>query len=103
MNNKSEMKCIALLCLRAHNLTVESERSYSRSDIICRCCNMMVDGRRAVEDEMHFILECPLHSEDRKLIFDQLKIDRESYSQNFCMRALMNPDSFEGWKLLSTY
>ncbi len=30
---------------------------------------MVVDGRRVVEDEMHFMLECPLYYEDRKSLF----------------------------------
>ena len=78
MNNKADITCIARLRLRAHNLNVEAERNLSRSNRIYRCCNMMIDGRRAVEDEMHFILEFPLYSEGRKLIFNQIKINPES-------------------------
>lgn len=103
MNNKADITCIARLRLRAHNLNVEAERSLSRSNRICRCCNMMIDGRRVVEDEMHFMLECPLYSEDRKLVFDKLKINPELLNKNSCMRALMNPDSFEGWKFLTKF
>ena len=66
LNNKDDVKCIARLRFRAHNLNVESERSTSPSGRICRCCNMVVDGRRVVKDEMHFILECPLYAEDGK-------------------------------------
>ena len=57
---------------RAHNLNVESERSTSRSGRICRCCHMVVDGRRVIEDEMLFILECLLHAEDRKICFEKI-------------------------------
>ena len=62
MNNKADITYVDRLRLRAHNLNVEAERSLSRSNRICRWCNMMIDGRRAVEDEMHFMLECPLYS-----------------------------------------
>ena len=61
---------------------------------------MVVDGRRVVEDEMHFMLECPLYSEDRKLLFEKLDIDQESVDKDSNMRLVMNPDTFEGWKYL---
>ena len=35
---------------------------------------MVVSGRKALEDEMHFILECPLYSIDRIEIYDKLRI-----------------------------
>ena len=63
-----DIKCIARLRLRAQNLDVESDRSTSRYGRICRCCDMVVDGRRVEEDEMHFMLECPLYPVDRFLI-----------------------------------
>ncbi len=38
---------------------------------------MVVDGRRVVEDEMRFMLECPLYSENRELLFEKLRIEAE--------------------------
>jgi hypothetical protein len=38
---------------------------------------MVVDGRSVVEDEMRFKLECPWYSEDRKLLFQKLRIESE--------------------------
>ena len=81
-------------------MNVESERSTSRSGRICRCCDMVVDNRRVVEDEMHFILECPLYAEDRKIFFEKMNIESELVDKNSSMRLVMNPDSFEGWKYL---
>ena len=46
LNDRDDIKCIARLRLRAHNLNVESERSNPRSSRICSCCAMAVDGRR---------------------------------------------------------
>ena len=100
LNDRDDIKCIARLRLRAHNLNVESERSNPRSSRICRCCAMVVDGRRIVEDEMHFMLECPLYSEDRKLLFEKLGIESELVDKDLSMRRVMNPESFEGWKYL---
>ncbi len=67
-NDRDAIKCIARLRLWAHNLNVESERSNPRSSRICRCCAMVLDGRRFVEDEMHFMLEFPSNSEEGKLL-----------------------------------
>ena len=61
---------------------------------------MVVDGRRVVEDEMHFILECPLYAVDRKTSFEKMKIEPELVDINSSMKLVMNPDSFEGWKYL---
>ncbi len=59
---------------------------------------MEVDGRRVVEDEMHFMLECPLYSEDRKILFEKLRIESALVDKDLSMRRVMNPESFEGWK-----
>jgi Trp operon repressor len=64
------------------------------------CCAMVVDGRRVVEDEMHVLLECPLYSADRKLLFQKLRIESELVDKDLSMRKVMNPESFEGWKYL---
>ena len=100
LNDRDDIKCIARLRLRAHNLNVESDRNNTRSSRICRCCDMVVDGRRVVEDEMHFMLECPLYSEDRKILFEKLRIESELVDKDLSMRRVMNPEFFEGWKYL---
>ena len=64
---------------------------------------MVVDGRRVVEDEMRFMLECPLYSEDRKLIFEILRIESELVDKDLSMRKVMNPEPFEGWEYLITF
>ncbi len=61
---------------------------------------MVVDGRRVVKDEMHFMLGCPLYSEDGKLLFEELRIESELVDKDLSMRRVMNPESFEGWKYL---
>ncbi len=56
LNNHDDIRCIARLRLRAHNLNVDLERDLPRSSRSLRCCDMIIDGGRAVEDELHFII-----------------------------------------------
>jgi hypothetical protein len=101
LNDKDDIKCIARLLLRAHNLNVESDRSNHRSSRICTCCAMVVEGRRVAEGEMHFMLECPLYSEDRNLVFEKLRIESELVDEDLSMRRVMKPESVEEWKYLN--
>ena len=61
---------------------------------------MVVGGRRVVEDEIHFILECPLYAEDIQNIFEKMNIEPELVDKNSSMKLVTNPDSFAGWKYL---
>ena len=51
---------------------------------------------------MHFMLECPLYrySEDKKFLFEKLRIESELVDKDSSMRRVMTPESFEGWKYL---
>ena len=49
---------------------------YSLSQhVISMCCAIVADGRRVVANEMHFMLEGSLYSEDRKLRFAKLRLE----------------------------
>ena len=61
---------------------------------------MVTDGRRAVEDELHFILECPLYTTEREELFAKLRLESEFADKDLQMKRVMNPTSFEGWKYL---
>ena len=100
LNHSNDIKCIARMRLRAHNLNIESDRSTIRSSRFCRCCDMVVSGRKVLEDEMHFILECPLYSIDRIELYDKLSIKPDTNTTDSLMRHVMNPSSFDGWKYL---
>lgn len=100
LNNRKDITCIARLRLRAHNLIVESDRDVPRSSRYCRCCEMVTNGRKAVEDELHFILECPLYTAERKELFAKLRLESEFDDKDLQMRRVMNPTSVEGWKYL---
>ena len=60
----------------------------------------MTDGRRAVEDEMHFVLECPLYTTERKELLAKPRLESEFADKDLQMRRVMNPESFEGWTYL---
>ncbi len=73
---------------------------------------MVVDAGRVIEDEMHFILECPSYVEDRNLLFDKLRmnllfeklrIEPELVDKDLSMTRAMNLESFEGWKYLINF
>lgn len=100
LNNHDDIRCIARLRLRAHNLNVDLERDLPRSSRSCRCCDMIIDSRRAVEDELHFMIECPLYNNERKELFTKLRVEPECMDKDLQMRIIMNPTSFEGWKYL---
>ncbi len=54
---------------------------------------MVVDGIRVVEDDLHFMLECPLYSEDMKLLFEKLRIESDLVDKDLSMRrsCILNP------------
>ena len=61
---------------------------------------MVVSGRKVLEDEMHFILECPLYSIDRIELYDKLRIKPDINTTDSLMRHVMNPSSFAVLKYL---
>jgi hypothetical protein len=88
---------------RSHTLRVEEDIHLPRSERTCKCCNIFIDGERAVEDEMHFMLECPLFSQERKTLFEKLRIEYDPNEKASCMRNIMNPESSKGWNYLLKY
>jgi hypothetical protein len=103
LNNKNDISCIARFRLRSHTLRVEEDIHLPRSERTCKCCNIFIDGERAVEDEMHFMLECPLFSQERKTLFEKLRIEYDPNEKASCMRNIMNPESSKGWNYLLKY
>ena len=103
LNSKNDISCIARFRLRSHNLRVEEDIHIPRSERTCRCCNISIDGARAVDDEMHFILECPLFSQERKMLFEKLQIEYDPNEKASCMRSIMNPESAKVWNYLLKY
>jgi hypothetical protein len=71
ISNRTDRSSLTKLRISAHRLLIGSGR-YVRpridvSDRICPCCNM-----NTVEDEIHFLLHCPLYSAQRNSLFEQI-------------------------------
>ena len=67
-------RAICKLRISAHDLRIEKDR-YSkkyieRTERKCRYC--LTKNVNAIEDEMHFIVDCPLYDTERKLFFNKV-------------------------------
>ena len=59
LNNKVDIANVARMRMGSHNLNIETQRwggKVPRAQRLCTCCDM-----DKVEDEKHFLLECPLY------------------------------------------
>lgn len=87
--NSKFQKIIARLRLSAHKLRIETDRYNSKNAYIppeCRLCTNCDLGK--VEDEFHFILECPKYDSDRLIFFNIISNE----CNNFC--KLSQEDKF---------
>ena len=101
LNTKQHITTLARFRLRSHNLNAESMRmhgctSISRSDRVCRCFGMKI-----IEDEMHFMLECPLYQGPRQNMLQKRHMNNTPSSH--IMQELMNGSSFEEWIAIAEY
>ena len=66
INNFNNRKTLSELRISAHKLEIEKGRylNINRNERICKNCKLGV-----VEDEAHFILECPVYSEHREGLY----------------------------------
>ena len=74
-------RAICKMRISAHDLRIEKDR-YSkkyieRSQRICRYC--LANDINVIEDEAHFIVNCPLYTKERKLLFDKV----DTFCTNF--------------------
>ena len=51
-------------------------RNIELSERLCKLCNMHL-----VEDEIHFLIDCPLYNEERKLLFSAKNMSHEAFLQ----------------------
>jgi hypothetical protein len=65
-----------ILLASAHNLEIEKGRyiGVKTEDIICKLCNT------GVEDETHFLLQCPVLEKKRTQIINYGRTTSDSYS-----------------------
>jgi hypothetical protein len=101
LHSKPHITTLARFRLRSHNLNAENMRklgrtNIARSDRVCRCC---VQG--SMEDELHFMLECPLYNEPRQSMMQKRHLNLTPCSYD--MRDIMNGSSSEEWMAISEY
>ena len=67
--NEDERRVLTKFRVRAHNLETEKGRyiGVKTEDIICKLCNT------GVEDETHFLLQCPILENKRTQIINNIK------------------------------
>ena len=73
------------LRISAHQLRIERDR-YERknnlllpeSERICKCCNT-----NAIENELHFVMSCPLYNHIRLKLLKNLGLDRIPINEAF--------------------
>ena len=100
-------KYIAQIRLSAHKLSIESGRYNTQNQYIppaeriCRNCN-----RNEIEDEMHFILDCPAYGIPRENLLDLIKTDNvnfTSYNPKQKFIWIMSNENLDHLKALGKY
>ena len=76
INDFDLRKTLTQFRVSAHRLAIESGRyrNIESNKRICKFCSLNL-----IEDENHFLLECPLYSNDRNVFLDSVS----SYNSNF--------------------
>ena len=85
MLNFKQRQILARFRISAHNLHVETGR-HCNTPLELRLC-MMCDEKK-VEDEIHFLLECPLYNKEREILYDTV------FSKYESMKALYPQELF---------
>ena len=67
LKNFDLRKAITKFRISSHRLKIETGR-YSKLEVHQRICDKC--DLNKVEDELHFLIECPVYSKDRDLLFD---------------------------------
>ena len=78
---KRHVKALARFRCSNHNLAIERQRGIlSKENRICKFCQNL--GRRNIEDEIHFLLECPLYHHIRcsYSIFENINPNKSSFT-----------------------
>ena len=78
-------------------------RNVPRSARLCEFSIKSLSKDKVVEDELHFMLECPLFTSEREILLNQLKLDPLKMDKLDLRRHTMNPSSLAGRKSLIEY
>lgn len=104
LEDRRQIVDVARFRMGSHNLDVEARRygenRATRSQRICRCCDMM-----KVEDETHFMMECPLYLKERSLLWEIIGAGKhlEDSDMQYMMNGDKDSDMFQHWKAVAMY
>ena len=89
LSHPRDIMCVTHLRMGCHKLAVEtgrwSSQRVARSQRICACCDMGV-----VEDEMHFMLECPWYKAERESLYAAFDMAGNREVSDEIMRIITN-------------
>ena len=73
-------RCLAEIRLSAHNLEIERGR-YSKTPREQRLCKFCAEqGTSIVEDELHFLLQCPLYKDKRDILLGTVTLETPRFT-----------------------
>lgn len=102
LNHPKDIMMVTHLRMGSHKLAVEtgrwSSQRVARSQRVCACCDMEV-----VEDELHFMLECPWYKVERKVLYAAFGMEGNQEVSDETMRTLMNGKTGDQWHALVNY
>ena len=103
VNRRDAVREIARFRMGCHQLDIEARRwgdmRVERSKRICRCC-----GLGKVEDELHFMLECPLYRHIRADFLLKMGVQSSNFAaSNENMQRIANGRNEDEWKITYTY
>ncbi len=101
LNNKVDIANVARLRMGSHDLNIEAQRwgahRVPRASRLCTCCDLGV-----VEDEKHFVMECPLYAEPRATWYGALGYSAQGEGPR-SMRHLVNGQTPHEWQALAIF
>ena len=102
LSHPRDIMCITHLRLGCHKLAVEtgrwSSQRVARSQRLCACCDM-----GAVEDELHFMLECPWYKAERESLYAAFDMAGNQEVSDEVMRVIMNGKTKTQWHAVVDY
>ena len=100
--NLEHMSTIARFRMSSHTLGIETGRHAKpktpKEERKCRYCNL-----DDVEDEEHFLLKCPLYSEERLSLFNSVVLNVSAMSQGDVFVYLLSSKEPTTLKALGTF
>ena len=107
MPDRALRKAFAQFRLGAHRLRIETDRFNSKQEYIppenriCKMCNL-----NCIEDETHFLIECPAYSLLREELFNSIELSNKffcNYTHREKLIWLMSNEQLEEIKLVASF